>query len=109
MLTTTACRITILFILFSFCFFLTFYGRTRVPPLNGFGAGTGEPVKGWPKTILPISKMRHTTRSSHKKMNLKGSSRSRALSVAPTSAMSTPTAPMPPIIVKATSKAIVSL
>ena len=46
-------------------FFLTFYGRTGVPPINGFDVG-GEPVKGWPKTILPISKMRHTTRSSHK-------------------------------------------
>ena len=53
MLTTMACRITLLFILFSSCFFLTSYwevgvppngfddGRTGVPPFNGFCVGIG--------------------------------------------------------------------
>ena len=36
MLTTMACWITLLFILLSSRFFLTFYWEVGVPPLNGF-------------------------------------------------------------------------
>jgi hypothetical protein len=110
MLTTPACRITILFILFSSCFFLTSYWEVGVPPKGfddgrigvppGFCVGIGLQQPGPGGRSGPGSGTQAASptsmhmRNSAIKMNLPRWSRDRALISVTTSAVITDTEPI---------------